>query len=71
MTVKVEIKLINQENELGNDSFLDLQKRFAKASKKSLRWEKEKPKRDQILFEQRSSLLKAKRRNTKWVCFNS
>lgn len=37
MRVKVEIQMRNQENDLDNDSLLDLQKRFVKTLKKSLR----------------------------------
>lgn len=41
--------MVSQKNHLDKDYLLDLQKRSAKALKKSLGWETEKMKRDQIL----------------------
>lgn len=49
LKIKVEIQMISQENDTDNDFLQALKKKFAKASKKPLGWEKVKLKRDQIL----------------------
>ena len=51
LKIKREIQMINQENDLENVFLLDLQKRLVKTLKKSVQWDKEELKRNQIVWQ--------------------
>lgn len=69
LKINKEIKMMSQEIDLGNIFLLDLQKKLVKPWKKSMWWDKEKLKRNQILkqdlIELKFVTLRSKRKKYK------